>query len=200
MPAPTRPRSASRQAPGRPTTHDRAAWIAAATDALREGGVAAVQIEPIARRLGATKGGFYWHFTDRAELLEALMARWMEETRWLIRSAREASTPRERLHRYFDLVSTHREYPSDAEILAWARRDPAVARRVNRTERARLTFIRAELESGGLEPREANRRARIAYFATQGWVERASRGQERHAELPEFTRHLFDLMLNPSSA
>lgn len=194
---PTRPRTqpTPRPTPGRPPRHDREAWVTAATAALREGGIAAVQIEPLARSLGATKGSFYWHFADRAALLAALLEWWTLETDWLIRAAREAATPRERLLRYFTLVAAHREYPPDAEILSWARRDADVAREVNQTERARLAFIEEELAATGLAPDEARRRARVAYLATQGWVERASRGEESYARLPEFTAHLFSLVL-----
>ena len=40
-------------------------WVDAALAAIAEGGVAAVAVEPIAARLGTTKGSFYWHFHDR---------------------------------------------------------------------------------------------------------------------------------------
>ena len=50
-------------------------WEAAALDALAENGLAGVAIEPLARRLGVTKGSFYWHFTDRDALLAALKER-----------------------------------------------------------------------------------------------------------------------------
>jgi AcrR family transcriptional regulator len=164
---------------------------------MRAGGIGAVQVEPIARALGATKGSFYWHFADRAALLAAVLEWWKDETRWLVEAAREAETPRGRLHRYFELVAAHREYPPDAEILSWARRDADVARQVHDVERARLAFIEGELEGAGRAPEEARRLARIAYFATQGWVERASRGEESYPRLPEFTAHLFGLMLGP---
>jgi AcrR family transcriptional regulator len=44
-------------------------WIDAALEALETGGVPAVAVEPLASRLGVTKGSFYWHFKDRNELL-----------------------------------------------------------------------------------------------------------------------------------
>ena len=37
-------------------------WEAGALDLLAEQGVSAVAVEPLARRLGVTKGSFYWHF------------------------------------------------------------------------------------------------------------------------------------------
>ena len=52
---------------------DAEAWIAAAFDALAEGGIDAVRVEPLAKALGITKGSFYWHFADRRALLDAML-------------------------------------------------------------------------------------------------------------------------------
>ncbi|MGB8962821.1 MAG: helix-turn-helix domain-containing protein [Pseudonocardiaceae bacterium] len=51
-------------------------WIDAALHVLLNEGPDAVAVQPIARRLGATKGSFYWHFSSRDELLGAALARW----------------------------------------------------------------------------------------------------------------------------
>src|SRR6478609_4235544 len=51
-------------------------WTDAALEAIAEGGLAAVTVEGLARRLGATKGSFYWHFTNRDALIEATLAAW----------------------------------------------------------------------------------------------------------------------------
>lgn len=53
----------------------RSAWIDAALDAMAEGGLGAVRVEALARTLGVTKGGFYWHFTDRQALLDEMTRR-----------------------------------------------------------------------------------------------------------------------------
>ena len=54
------------------------AWVAAAFRLLGRRGIAAVGVEPLAKALGVTKGSFYWHFTDRRALLQALLAYWEE--------------------------------------------------------------------------------------------------------------------------
>ena len=51
-------------------------WAQAALDLIAEQGVAAVAVEPLARRLGVTKGSFYWHFPSRDALLSAALERW----------------------------------------------------------------------------------------------------------------------------
>ena len=55
-------------------------WITAALGAIADGGLAAVGVEPLAARLGTTKGSFYWHFENRDALLEAAIGRWEKET------------------------------------------------------------------------------------------------------------------------
>src|SRR3982074_2670570 len=51
-------------------------WIAAARTELIAGGVNAVKIGRLAKRLRVTRGGFYWHFTSRADLLDELIQSW----------------------------------------------------------------------------------------------------------------------------
>src|SRR5436309_10975695 len=51
-------------------------WASAALAAIGSGGLAAVAVEPLATRLGTTKGSFYWHFANRDALLTAALERW----------------------------------------------------------------------------------------------------------------------------
>ena len=51
-------------------------WERAALEAMADAGVAAVAVEPLARRLGVTKGSFYGFFANRDELIEAALSRW----------------------------------------------------------------------------------------------------------------------------
>src|ERR687897_3727939 len=59
-----------------PTRTARSSWIEEGLRALAAGGPDAVRIEPLARALGVTKGGFYWHFDDRRSLLEEMLDTW----------------------------------------------------------------------------------------------------------------------------
>jgi len=51
-------------------------WLAAGLDALCETGPGALGAEPLARRLGTTKGSFYWHFADVPAYSAALLTLW----------------------------------------------------------------------------------------------------------------------------
>ena len=65
-------------------------WLRAARRALLIRGPNGVRVEPLARDLGVTKGSFYWHFSDRDDLLEALLVEWEQETSLLSEALRLA--------------------------------------------------------------------------------------------------------------
>lgn len=47
----------------------------AAEEVFLEKGLSCTSIEAIARRAGMTRGAFYWHFRDKAELFDAMVGR-----------------------------------------------------------------------------------------------------------------------------
>ena len=59
-----------------PTRTPRRRWIELGLRALAGGGPDAVRVEPLAKALGVTRGGFYWHFKDRGALLGELLDTW----------------------------------------------------------------------------------------------------------------------------
>ena len=66
----------------------RLSWIKTAFDTLYEEGIEQVRVERLAKKLKVTKGSFYWHFRDRAELLDALIEYWNDEmTRTVLENA-----------------------------------------------------------------------------------------------------------------
>jgi AcrR family transcriptional regulator len=68
-------RSRSSAATPRLTRED---WLDAALAAVVEAGFDQARVLLLAERLGVTRGSFYWHFTDHAALIEALLARWQK--------------------------------------------------------------------------------------------------------------------------
>ena len=53
-------------------------WLARALEVLGKKGAGELTIESLARRLGVTKGSFYWHFKDRADFFRQLIEFWDE--------------------------------------------------------------------------------------------------------------------------
>jgi AcrR family transcriptional regulator len=174
-------------------TLSREDWLVAAVEELRRGGVEAVRVEKLARTLDVTKGSFYWHFRDRAELLEAILSRWEEETDWLTAGASTAETPRARVEQFFILANMS-PYPPDREIFAWARRDPVVAGRVEVVEAKRVAFFETQLRDLGAVPPHAGHLAEMLYLATLGWLERRWRSPAGGYAFEAFGERVADLV------
>ena len=54
-------------------------WLEKSLEILSEEGEKKLTIDHLVKEMGVTRGSFYWHFKDRAELLDALVLRWQEE-------------------------------------------------------------------------------------------------------------------------
>jgi AcrR family transcriptional regulator len=56
----------------------RDAWLDAAGAAIAEGGFDNVRVLVLAKKLGVTRGSFYWHFKDHQDLIVSFLERWRE--------------------------------------------------------------------------------------------------------------------------
>src|ERR1700722_4669528 len=129
------------------TQTPRSSWIEAGLRALGSGGPEAVRIEPLARALSVSKGGFYWHFSDRQALLEEMLDAWERTMVDEVIEAVEAENEdaRSRLKRLFALAAA-----SGGELLKielairnWARREEAVAERLQQVDNRRMNYMRS---------------------------------------------------------
>src|SRR3954469_23798997 len=127
-----------------PTRTPRRAWIDAGLRALAAGGPDAVRIEPLAKALGVTRGGFYWHFKDRAALLDEILATWERRStdEVLERVEREGGDARAKVRRAGMLTFSEDLLPVDLAVRDWAPRDPAVAERLRRVDNRRMAYLR----------------------------------------------------------
>jgi AcrR family transcriptional regulator len=128
-----------------PTRTPRAAWIEAALEALAEGGPDAVRIEPLAKSLGVTRGGFYGHFEDREALLEAILDTWERAAtdEVLKQVEHRGGDPRTKLRRAGALTFSEHLLPVELAIRDWSRRDPPVAQRLQRVDNRRMEYLRS---------------------------------------------------------
>ncbi|MGW2021040.1 TetR/AcrR family transcriptional regulator [Streptomyces decoyicus] len=144
-------------------------WAEAALAAMGEGGLAAVAVEPLAARLGATKGSFYWHFANRDALIEAALKRWEEiGTEAVIAEVEAEPDPGERL-RVLLVRATNRSAadPLDVSLLATAAH-PRVAAALARVTARRIGYVAALFAELGFPEEEARRRGLLAYTACLG--------------------------------
>jgi len=148
-------------------------WIGAALEAIAEGGLAAVAIVPLAARLGATKGSFYWHFARREALVEAALADWEQtHTSAVIAEINAASEdPRQQLRVLFKRV-TELAARDRIELALLATADhPTVKPVLTRVTRRRIDFAARLFQRLGFPPAESKRRALLAYSAYLGYAQ-----------------------------
>jgi len=145
-------------------------WITAALAAIADGGLAAVGVEPLAARLGATKGSFYWHFENRDALLEAAIGRWEKETTTDVIAEITAShdAPASQFQRLVVGVIERAEQDRVGPALLASTTHPAVSQALERVTTARLNLIATVFRRLGFTQAEARRRALLAYSAYLG--------------------------------
>ena len=164
-------------------------WIHAALTALAEGGVDAIAVEPLARRLGVTKGSFYWHFTDRNELLAAALEQWAGQTPELIEKLDRIEDPRKRLRAWAERVLGLDKRQLAA--LHAAADEPLVAPVLRRVTERRVAYLAGILREAGVPRATAQRRARLLYAADLGLYQLGRPGpRPTKAELTALAREL----------
>lgn len=153
------------------TTLDVDAWVDAAFDMLAEGGIDAVRVDPLAKRLGVTRGSFYWHFKDRDALHQAMLKQWRERASYMVfsRVERGAEDAGDRLERLLALPYSSprsaRAAAIELGIRQWARRDKQAAKAVRHIDRTRLDYFGRLMRDKGLGKDEARQRAFLFYAA-----------------------------------
>lgn len=147
---------------------DRDGWIEGATDALADEGLAGMRVETLAKRLGVTKGSFYWHFKDRQDLLLAVLQSWKEGRLRDIDKQSETvpGGEREQLLAIIDIYSSSRNCKGISIELAmrdWARRDAQASQVVEAVDNYRLNHACRLYVASGMETDEAMRRSQLLY-------------------------------------
>ena len=172
-------------------------WIQAALAAIAEGGVAAVAVEPLAARLGTTKGSFYWHFANRDALLQAALAQWEEQTTTVVISEikNTPDEPIDRLRRLIARVVTVAEQDAVGPALIANARHPAVKPLLTRVTEARIGVTVELLQGLGFDPDEARFRAMLAYSAYLGHAQLAHSTPELTAQTEQERRAYLEHVL-----
>lgn len=147
-------------------------WTAAALAALADGGLAAVAIEPLAAKLGATKGSAYWHFPNREALVKAALDRWeLDQTDAIIARIETADDPREQLRLLFKAAFADPESGRVQLALHAAATDPVVAPVLARVTERRIAYLALLYAKAGFPAPDAARRATLAYTTYLGTIQ-----------------------------
>lgn len=169
----------------------REGWLETGYQALIEGGVDAVKIQPLARQLNLSRTSFYWFFEDREALLRALIDGWEgRTTEPLVAAAQDYAESRAEamLNVLACFLSGSFDSRLEFAVRSWALQDEQVGARVAAADEARLSALRGMLMRWGLDAQEADVRARTIYLTQIGYI--SMRAQEeletRLARIPTY--------------
>ncbi len=175
-------------------------WIKAAFRALTAGGVQAIRAEAIARDLKVSKGSFYWHFKDVADLKAKMLAHWAcEATDAIIAEVEASQLPAEDRLRLLVLAATDdRTLPyggllADSAVREWARFDAVAAMTLKSVDERRLGYIADLLGLCGFSAKGGRSGASALYGALIGLEALAANGlADLRADLLRLLEALLD--------
>jgi AcrR family transcriptional regulator len=153
---------------------DRAAWIAAALDIVAQDGIDGLRVESLAKRLGVTKGSFYWHFKDRRDLIDAVLDNWRAGRIRDIRKQTTAAPGNEEAAlrhtiEVYAAAKNRKGISIEASIRLWARQDANGLAVVEEVDAERLECTRRLFLARNLPPAEAAARSALLYAYVFGF-------------------------------
>jgi AcrR family transcriptional regulator len=148
-----------------PIRTPRRTWIEEGLRALAAGGPDAVRIELLAKAIGVSRGGFYWHFPDRTTLLAQMLDTWERAStdEVLARVESEGGDARTKVRRAGALTFSEWLLPIDLAVRDWARRDPAIAERLRRVDNSRMDYLRSQFGAFCPDEDEVEARSMLAF-------------------------------------
>lgn len=159
-------------------------WLDAAFNAVVEGGFDKARVLMIADALGVTRGSFYWHFTDHAEMIAALLARWCAREMALeqqLRAETESfADPRDDLAHLLKAGLAHagkdlENMRFELALRGQGRRDPAVAKMLVSIDEARMGLFQEKFMRLTHDAKKSSDLAALFYLAIVGGNQALSR-------------------------
>ena len=143
-------------------------WIEFGLTTLARDGVEALKADVLARKLGVSRGSFYWHFRDLAAFHARVIEQWRQTaTEAIIADLERYDSSEARLE-----VLTRRGFGHDAvlEILmrSWADSNAEAGRVLRDIDRRRQAYMEQLLADAGVAPSLTATRAQLLYWTYLG--------------------------------
>jgi AcrR family transcriptional regulator len=171
-------------------------WLDTARQALIAEGTAGLEIKKLAKRLGSSRGGFYWFFKDRAQLLEELLSYWAQTSTLLFERIQNLpnQTGAEKYLAMTRLWVDENEYDPkwDGAVRDWARTSETVRDVVRTVDQKRIEVLERIFIDMGYRGKEANVRARVMYYHQVGYyaLDVQETQEQRRALIPYYRKVL----------
>ncbi len=157
-------------------------WLDAAFDAVVDGGFDQLRVVALAQTLGVTRGSFYWHFADHADLVKVLLARWQQReiAEGLRIQAESSDDPQADLLRLLDLALARggadlKNLRFELALRGLGRRDSGVAQMLVEVDAARMALFEAKFLRLTRDVKSATDLAALFYLAVTGGFQALAR-------------------------
>src|SRR5215831_2184876 len=143
-------------------------WIDFAVRTLAHEGFDALKADVLARKLGVSRGSFYWHFTDLGAFHARVIERWKQAaTEAIIADIERYESHEERLNALLRHAFGH-SAALEIRMRAWAEINTAAARALDDIDRRRRDYIERLLLEAGIAPALAATRTQVLYWTYLG--------------------------------
>jgi AcrR family transcriptional regulator len=171
-------------------------WIDFGLTRLAHDGFDALKADVLARKLGVSRGSFYWHFADLGTFHSRVIEHWkLVATEAIIADIERYESYEERLdallRRAFGQTVT-----LEIRMRAWAENNVEVARALDDIDRRRRVYIERLLIESGIAPSLAATRTQVLYWAYLGAA--LSRNRLIGERLDRMVAELKQIGLGPS--
>lgn len=144
-------------------------WVSAGLDILKVKGYSELSIVRLSNQLGVTRGSFYHHFKSLNQFIDAMIESWEERVvnKGFQQTLIHESDPEKEFKNLINYVSQlHDKY--DLVFRQWAAANAHVKRHMERLDKKRLSRLVELLQRLSNDQTEAEKLARIAYYAYIG--------------------------------
>ncbi len=135
-------------------------WLREALDLIHKFGVDKVTVDGLAKKLGISRSGFYWHFKNRDDLLKQILNFWIYDNNKKAIEQIEGLDlePEQLLALVAETVLDQDLAKYEIGIRHWALQDKSVARAVLKVNQLRKDLIRKPLSELGFKGDELEMR------------------------------------------
>jgi AcrR family transcriptional regulator len=143
-------------------------WTDFALKTLARVGFDALKADVLARKLGVSRGSFYWHFTDLDDFHARVIEHWRQtSTEAVISDLERYQSLEERLEVLLRRALGHHN-ALEMRMRAWADNNAEAAQAVRDMDRRRRDYMERLLVDAGIAPTLAATRVQLLYWTYLG--------------------------------
>jgi AcrR family transcriptional regulator len=143
-------------------------WTNFALKTLAREGFHALRAEVLARKLGVSRGSFYWHFVDLDDFHGKVIEHWRQTATEAVIADLERYESREERFDVLLLRALGRRNALETRMRGWAHNNAEAAQAVRDMDRRRRDYMERMLVEAGIAPALAATRVQLLYWTYLG--------------------------------